>query len=185
MFLQIFYELFLATYFSDPNLASPADQLPSTDAFRNCFYQIFLDRKGEEVSNTLRGFLRSYNQTMRYMRALRSLDRVIVSTVDLLLGQECQDSIMKMTHCASCAGYVAPTCDGLCLNVMRGCMVDLSDMFEALDNYSDALVRLHSSITRVNGLHYFFSQMDLLASNFFLLVGDTAGSARAIEQIVS
>ncbi len=183
--LQVFYELFLATYFSDPNLSRPASELPNTDAFRNCFYQVFIDRKGETVSNHLRGFLRSYNRTMRYMRALKSMDRVIVSTVDLLLGQECQNSIMKMTHCASCAGFVAPTCDGLCLNVVRGCMVDLSDMFESLNNFSDALVRMHSSITSANGLHYFFSQMDFLASNFFFLVGDTAASVRSIEETVS
>ncbi len=183
--MQIFYEVFLAAYFSSPAISASANQLPDTEAFHECFYHVFLDRKGSDLASQLNGFQRSFNRTMRYLRALRSLDGVILSTVDYLLRPECQASIMKMTHCSSCAGFVAPTCDGMCLNVMRGCLVDLSDMFESLDNFSVALLDLHSSFTIQNKLHYFWAQLDLLASNFFILIGDTSGEVTSIEQEVS
>lgn len=181
--LQIYYELFVATYLT--SRSSSTNRLPETPAFHECFYELFVEDKGEAILIQLNGFLRSFNQTMRYLKALRTLDRVILSTVDYFLRPECQASIMKMTHCSSCAGFVAPMCDGLCLNVMRGCLVDLSDMFESLDNFSVALVDLHESISSRNGLFFFWSQFDLLMSNFFTLITDTIGGSFFFEQKVS
>lgn len=185
VFPQVYYEVFLAAYFSSPSTSATANQLPSSSAFRQCFYQVFLENKGDTLATELKAFQRSFNRTMRYLRALRSLDRVILSTVEYLLRPECQASIMKMTHCSSCAGVVAPTCDGLCLNVMRGCLVDLSDLFQSLDNFSAALVELQSAISSRNELYYFWSQLDLFQSNLFILISDTVVAGVSIEQDVS
>lgn len=118
---------------------------------------------------------------MYYLRALKRLDSVIEAIVDFALKDQCESSIMKMTHCANCAGYSADTCNDLCLNVMRGCLVDLSDMFGPLEQFSEALVRLESSISTRNGLHYFWGQMNILHTYFFERVTDTFNNALSIE----
>ena len=179
--LQIFYEVFLIAYFANRGVRR-SNELPSTEAFRQCFYQhVFLSENSEMISVNLNGFLRTYNRTMRYLRALKALDKVIVNAVDYVLSSTCKESIMKMTHCGSCAGYVSPTCGGLCLNVFRGCLVDLSDLFEPLEEFSSALIAMQKSVTTVNGLYYLWGQLSNVERLFFVLVWDTYQAAPTIE----
>ena len=48
---------------------------------------------------------RSYNRTMYYFRALRTADAILESLLTLRLTHSCTTTIMKMSHCAQCAGY--------------------------------------------------------------------------------
>ena len=179
--LQIFYEVYLVAYFANTLVRQPS-QLPQTAEFKQCFFQyVFLSDNSEMLSVNLNGFLRTYNQTMRYLRALKTLDKVIVNAVDYVLSSTCKESIMKMTHCGSCAGYVSPTCGGLCLNVFRGCMVDLADLFEPLEEFSSALIAMQKSVTTVNGLYYLWGQLSNVERLFFELVWDTYQAAPSIE----
>ena len=172
--------MYLAAYFGFPSTRT-ADQLPNTDEFIQCFFNLFLEDNKQVLSLHLNAMLRSYNQTMYYLRALKRLDSVIVATVDYVLNDRCQSSIMKMTHCANCAGYSESPCNDLCLNVMRGCLVDLSDMFTPLERFSEALIKLENTISERNGLYYLWGQMNMLHSYFFMMVSETFGQAIEIE----
>lgn len=176
----MFFDVYLAAYFGHPSTRT-ADLLPNTDMFIKCFFNMFLEDNKEVLGIHLNAMLRSYNQTMYYLRALKRLDSVIEATVDYVLKDSCQASIMKSTHCANCAGYSVSPCNGMCLNVMRGCLVDLSDMFGPLERFSEALIKLENSISERNGLYYLWAQFNLLHTYFFMMVSDTFSEALTIE----
>lgn len=161
-----------------------ANQLPDTTEFRQCFFNLFHEDNGDQLNQDMNAMYRSFNQTMYYLRALRRLDHVIEATSDYMLSEDCRTAIMKMTHCAGCAGQPSSPCDTLCLNVIRGCLVDLSDMFGPFEEFSGALIELHRSISQADGLHYLWAQMNFLHTYFFRTVSDTLRDAVSIEEKV-
>ena len=126
------------------------DTLPNTHEFRQCMYDFFIDLRGEKIFIELNGFLRAYNLTMRYVRALKMIENVIEGILDLPLTEQCQSALMKMTYCSQCAGYNGQLlpCQGLCMNTLRGCLVDYVDLIEPIQETSKALVELNRVMER-------------------------------------
>jgi len=62
-FKQVFFEIFLAAYFSNPTSVSTLNPL-NTELFRTCVYNYYLKLKGGEILTWYTGFTRSYNRTM-------------------------------------------------------------------------------------------------------------------------
>ena len=181
-FHQVFFELFLAAYVSNPSTGGSRN-LPNTEAFRSCFYDYFLELKGDMIANYYRGFTRSYNRTMYYLRAVRTADSILASLLEYQLNKPCRDSLMKMSHCASCSGYNdSARCQGMCLNTLRGCLVDLSDLVAPFREFSDAVVAMKESLENQYSL---WNQLDLLQSNFFRMVSSTFSQASDIAEGVS
>ena len=176
-FNQVFFEVFLAFYISNP-AAGRTESLLNTEAFRNCCYNYFMEWKGEQVATWYKGFTRSFNQTLYYMRALRTADAVLESLVTQRLTNSCSTAIMKMSHCAQCAGYESTHCEGLCLNSLRGCLVDLADLAGPFMEFSNALVRMKNSLD-------VYGVMDTLDSNLYSMGSTTFAQARDVAQGVS
>ena len=137
--------------------------------FRLCFTNLFLELKGDSVYSHLHGFLRAFNLTLRYTRALKMLETVVEGVLDLNLTVQCRNSLMKMTHCSQCAGYSVDLllCQGLCLNSLRGCLIDLVDLIEPLRNFTDAIVELNRQL---DDFYKPWDQITLLSPYFLTIV---------------
>ena len=175
--------MFLAAYIVTTQSQGLNNDLPDTPEFRSCFFDYFVELRGDAIYNKLNGFLRAYNLTMRYIRALRLLDSVIEEVMDMTLTSQCQDAIMKMTHCSQCAGYNGDLlpCRGLCLNSLRGCLVDLVDLVEPVKEFTAAIVNLNKLM---NDTFNPWDQITLLNSYFFQTVSYTRLEITNINQNV-
>ena len=166
------------------NFLGNTDSLPNTDSFRQCFYNFFLDLRGEKIATELHGFLRAYNLTMRYTRALKMIENVIEGVLDLPLTEQCQGALMKMTYCSQCAGYngnLLP-CQGLCMNTLRGCLVDFADLVEPIQELTNALVELNRVMEHE---HNPWDQLTTLNPYFIRTATDTQRDFSTIRQNVS
>ena len=122
------------------------------------------------MQNWLNGFQRAYNHSLHYFRALRVVDRVVDAVLALGLSKQCQASLMRMTRCGQCAGISALPCNSLCLNTLRGCLVDLGDLVEPIQEFSQALIRMEEQARN----YELYDQITLLSSYFFQAVSDTS-----------
>ena len=97
------------------------------------------------------------------------MDMVIEGVLDLPLTSQCQDALAKMSYCSQCAGYssdISP-CKSLCVNTMRGCLVDLINLVPPFREATVALVRVKNLLEyRYN----IWDQIALLNSYFFTTV---------------
>ena len=143
--LQLFLDLSYTTFIIHP---SASNFLTTLEIRRKCFERIILERKGVEIQNYLFSFQRLYGHTLRYFRALRAVDRVVEAVRDYRLSDECKKSLLRMTHCDSCAGYSLHSrpCNGLCLNTARGCLIDFGDLVKPIQDFSRALIAMKNSV---------------------------------------
>ncbi|XP_038143128.1 glypican-5b isoform X1 [Cyprinodon tularosa] len=62
-------------------------------------------------------------------RLLRVAGEVVNSTEKVTISRECGRGLVKMQYCSHCRGLtLIPPCTGLCNNVMRGCLVGVSEL---------------------------------------------------------
>ena len=183
--VQVSYEMFVAAYVVSDSLSTSPSVLPNTEAFRACFFDYFVELQGDAVLTKLNGFLRTYNRTMRYIRALKMIDMVIEGILDLPLTHQCQDALMKMTYCSQCAGYNGDLlpCKGLCLNSLRGCLIDFADLVVPVREASEALVRLKKELSSTTSSNQ-WDQITVLSPYFFEIVGTTRDAFTEIKQTV-
>lgn len=103
------------------------------------------DDKMQKMSKTLNTALASIRS---FLRAFRLGIDVIDSVERFTLSKNCSRALVRMTHCSECATYseVKP-CAGFCLNVMRGCLVEV----HGLDHfYSEFIGALHRTTLNVH-----------------------------------
>ena len=180
---QVSLELFLASYVATSDALGDSDPLPNTKSFRQCFYNFFIDLRGERITTELNGFLRAYNLTMRYVRALKMIENVIEGILDLPLTDQCQSALMKMTYCSQCAGYNGDflPCQGLCMNTLRGCLVDFADLVGPFQATSSALVEMNRILESYNP----WDQITTLNPYFIRMATDTQRDFTNIRNNVS
>ncbi len=140
------FELFLIVYFD------ASDYRPETHEARQCFYDYFHEQQQSQLDESVESLKKAMDSVMRYLRALRVGDRIIDSMLGYRLTVQCEQSLMKMKYCANCAGYSSSlqSCDGLCMNTIRGCFVDLLDLVEPIEAYSEALAAMRDRIIRID-----------------------------------
>ena len=177
-FMQVNFEVFLASYLST-EYGSLADNLITTSgAYRRCFYDYFVELYSAELGYSFRHFTRIFNQTMRYMRALYIADHVMETVLSQDLTGSCRNAMLKMTHCSQCATYSSPdTCGSFCLNTMRGCLVELSDLAGPFREFSEAVVRMKDRLEPI------IDQLTLIQVDFFDVIrfADIQGGTIANE----
>ena len=87
-------------------------------------------------------------------------------------------SLVKMDMCSSCAGYVSlRSCKGLCLNLLRGCLVDLSDLEDPLSSFSQALMDINQHVAETDILNRLVG----FEQSLFELIGSTSLAAFSIK----
>lgn len=127
MFFEAYMTAFAAVLQANDKSVAPL----SDPTFNDCSKEYFMMRHGDVISEKYHLVEQRYNMFLRYLQALATSDAVLATILDHVLSPECQDSLLRMTHCAQCAGVnnssVLP-CKYLCLNVQRGCLVDLYEL---------------------------------------------------------
>lgn len=120
------------------------DYLPDTDDFRACIYEYFLSKHEPNIHQQYTALTRSFNRTLYYLRALTTVEDFFQELMEVRLTPSCERALMQMTYCSQCAGHHASTftCKGLCLNTLRGCFVDYSDLVQPLIEFAEAAVKM-------------------------------------------
>ena len=115
--------------------------VPDTTAFRNCLKTKFFFN----VSATIDGINQRYrtleprlNLLLRFLLALKTSDSVLESIMNHMLSPECGDALLRLTHCKECSGTTSssPPCTPFCQNVLRGCLVDLTEVGHVLQEFA-------------------------------------------------
>ena len=180
-YYQLFFNLYMATYRASAQGAIPAD----TSQFRNCSYLYFIQTQGPIIQLQYTIFSRPFEMLMQYLRALRTGDMVLESLwASPTFSQGCNISLAKMVACPYCTGYRYGTepCQGMCLNVFRGCLVDLARLTTPLGDFVNTLV----TFSRVLQSDYSpWDQVTLLENKFFILINTVRNQWSNINQQVS
>ena len=180
---QLFFKVFLTTFLSNPH--TPGD-LPNTPQFRSCLNNsIFMQLYDRRVRFNLRMFEQAWNNHLRYFRAIKGLDLVLQGVLNRSqnLDEQCQTAVLKMTGCPRCAGYSNDACQGLCLNTMRGCLLDRHDFVEPLEMFGQALVAMKNLTYSLDLNPY--SQFNLLQSRVLSFVYNNQEDFSTILSMVS
>eukprot|EP00731_Ephydatia_muelleri_P029611 Em0021g134a len=177
-FYQLFFNLYMAAYRAAAQVSIP----PDTPQFRNCSYYYFLQTQGPSIQSYYTIFNRPFEMLMQYLRALKTGDAVLESLwASSTFSRGCNVSLAKMVACSYCAGYGggAEPCQGMCLNVFRGCLVDLAGLAAPLGNFVNILV----TFSRVLQTDYSpWDQVTLLEIKFFSLINTVRGQWSTINQ---
>ena len=112
------------------------------------------------------------------------IENVIEGILDLPLTDQCQGALMKMTYCSQCAGYNGDLlpCQGLCMNSLRGCLVDFADLVEPIHETTEALIELNRVL---NNVYNPWDQVTILNSYFLRIVTNTQRDFTSIKNDVS
>ena len=151
---------------------------------RTCFYEYFVEVHGPTISNEYHRVEQRYNIFLRYLQALTTSNQVLKTVLNHALSPECQDSLLRMTHCARCAGvndYSILPCKNLCLNVQRGCLVDIfelgvvyKDLYLVMRDAQDVMVAYDP-----------FGVMESLAAQVVKMLDDFAEGPKHVTSAVS
>jgi hypothetical protein len=178
-FNKLFYEVFLAILEADP--AVDTSVYPNNDTFNICLYRYYLELNSEDVHKRFLAFTRSFNRTLYYIRALNTAQEFINEVMALDYSPQCQQAIMKATYCAQCSGYpsTVATCAGLCLNTLRGCLIDFVDLYEPFRRFTTAVIRMKEYL---DGNVNLFNHIGLLTTGFFDVITTTQRMSRTINE---
>lgn len=128
---SVYFEAYLAGFKSVLQHESKSTDPLSDPKFRACFYDYFTEIHGATIADQYHNVKQRYNMFLRYLQALDTSDQALKTVLNHVLSPECQDSLLRMTHCAQCAGVsdssILP-CKNLCQNVQRGCLVDIYEL---------------------------------------------------------
>lgn len=73
-------------------------------------------------------------------RAVAVGAEVLTATEKVPLSRECERALLRMMYCPHCRGLtLIQPCEGYCLNVLRGCLADVSELDEPWRRYLTVL----------------------------------------------
>ena len=183
-FNKLFFEVFLAVLEADPGVDTSLYPLDDRD-FNICLYNYYQDISGEDTHARFVALTRSLNRTLYYLRALNVGEAFLTTVSELELTAQCRQALMRSSHCAQCGGessLVRP-CQELCLNTLRGCLVDYSDLSDPYYKFAQAAVRMKEYLDEyVNPFNQLGQQ---LISAFFNAISTTERSSRTTHEEVS
>jgi hypothetical protein len=82
-----------------------------------------------------------------FIKALQLAMDSIETAEKFTLSESCVNALTRLTYCSQCSGYVSvQPCEGLCLNVLRGCLVELRGMEHHYSEFTNALHRAASNL---------------------------------------
>ena len=182
-FNKLFFEIFLAVLEADPGVDTTLYRTEDRE-FNVCMYNYYLELFGEETHSRFIALTRSFNRTLYYIRALNTAESILELLTELEYTPQCKHALMRSGYCAQCGGV--PTsiqpCHELCLNTLRGCLVDYTDLFDPYLKFTEAAVRMKEYLDEfVNPFNHVGQQ---LISGFFEAISDTERRSRLIHQEV-
>jgi hypothetical protein len=123
------------------DFANPRGQINSTQ-FQQCSYEFFVEFYSQFVNYYYTHLAISLDRLVLYLRALGVSSTVLRSLLSSPPSKPCVSALARISNCSSCLdvpGSVEP-CNGLCINVLRGCLVDLAELVGPFQEYVNTLV---------------------------------------------
>ena len=141
----MFYNMYMSAYFVNTGSRANSTQ------FQQCSYEFFVETNFQLVNTSYANFALSFDRLVLYLRALGASSTVLQSLpTSSASTKPCASALARISNCSTCLGTpgsVAP-CDGLCTNVLRGCLVDLAELVGPFQEYAYALADFKNSLLR-------------------------------------
>ena len=179
-FNKLYFEIFLAVLEGDPSVDTSV--YPDTREFKLCMYEYYLERSSEEIHTRFVALTRSFNRTLYYIRALNAAEELLNRVYELEFTPQCKQALAKLTFCAQCGGHSARPCAELCLNTLRGCLIDYADLYEPFRRFTLSAIRMKNYLnSNVNP----FTHLEQLRTKVFNVIHDTSSDSHNINRNVS
>ena len=128
--------------------------VPNTQSFRDCLKNNFSDPETKDIlDRTIRRLEPRINYLFRFLLAIKTSDSVLDTIKNHVLSPECGDALLRLTHCKECSGISSssPPCTPFCQNVLRGCLVDLTEVGEVLQEFATAVQAMRNKLRSSTG----------------------------------
>ena len=138
------YNVYMSVYFY---FANTRGQINSTQ-FQQCSYEFFVEIYSQFVNYYYTHLAISLDRLVLYLRALGVSSTVLRSLLSSTPSKPCVSALARISNCSSCLdvpGSVEP-CNGLCINVLRGCLVDLAELVGPFQEYVNTLVAFTNNL---------------------------------------
>ncbi|OWF54468.1 glypican-5-like [Mizuhopecten yessoensis] len=129
-----------------------------------------LRHKRQEISPSPFGVLpstisyklsKALNVAKSYVEVLSLIVEAINTTDHLTINGKCKDQMTHLQYCSHCESYVeAKPCRGFCLNVMRGCLAQLSTLTPEWEGLIRRGVRLEGGMSQTNDIEKILNGVD-------------------------
>jgi hypothetical protein len=181
-FDKLFFKVFLAVLEADPGVDTTVYPLNDHD-FNVCMYNYYVRVTAEDTHARFIALTRSFNRTMYYIRALNTAEAFLQTVVELELTPQCRHALLRSSYCAQCSGLPseARPCLDLCLNTIRGCLVDYSDLYEPYRRFTEAAIQMKEYLNnKVNP----FTHIDQLTTGFLDVTTNIQQSSRSHHESI-
>ena len=92
---------------------------------------------------TLQNMIQSLNNIRLLTESFELVKSIITEIRKHKWNYKCVKALFKINHCAYCTGYVNfHTCDGNCLNALRGCTADIAELKPFIELLQTTLKRV-------------------------------------------
>lgn len=169
-FNKLFFKVFLTVL--DGNPAVNDEVYPKDDhEFNACMYNYYESVMEDQIHVRFIALTRSFNRTLYYLRALDTAEEFLRTVLELELTPQCRQALLRSSYCAQCSGLPSSVrpCQSLCLNTLRGCLVDYSDLYEPYRKFADATVDMKKYLDKIVNP---FTHIDQLTTGFLNLIQD-------------
>ena len=180
-FNKLFFEIFLAVLEADPNVDT--SQFPNNNDFNLCLYDYYVETSSENIHKWFVGFTRSFNRTLYYLRGLNTAEKLLDTIANTEFTPQCKQALLRSTFCAQCTGFESDIkpCRGLCVNTMRGCLMDYADIYQPFKKFTSAAIRMKEYLEHRANV---FTQIDQLTNKVFEAITNIQSRGRSIHEEV-
>lgn len=133
------------------SVSGRTDAKQLTLEYRNCLKHELSAMQPKPFDDHTRKISKSLDAALSpvrsFIKALQLAMDSIETAEKFTLSESCLNALTRLTYCSQCAGYVSvQPCEGLCLNVLRGCLVELRGMEHHYSEFTNALHRAASNL---------------------------------------
>ncbi|RWS30717.1 Glypican-5-like protein, partial [Leptotrombidium deliense] len=111
------------------------DAQPDISAFGNIPLQLSLQLE------------KSFEFAKIVLQSMQVAIEVINRTLNFRISEECTNAFVKLTYCSACSGlHNVKPCNGMCLNVARGCVAQLAELDRPWNEFVIAFEQISTAI---------------------------------------
>ncbi|RWS17239.1 Glypican-5-like protein, partial [Dinothrombium tinctorium] len=90
---------------------------------------------------------KSFDAARTILKSIQLAIEIMNQTLNFQFAEQCTNAFVRMTYCAACKGLAdVKPCNGLCLNVARGCVAQLAELDKPWNDFISAFERLSTGI---------------------------------------
>ena len=143
--------------------------VPTGENYNNCFYDYFWNKKGNFTLDESKKFGIRYNLYFKYLRGIKVAENALASIMSHGFSSDCMKELTQLRSCSLCAGMSLSYCPSHCINVMRGCLVDIEEFSSAYTIYNQSLSSTYNQLVYYSP----FKALTILQTSFITFAQET------------